>query len=49
MIPIGGLGQRSAWYWTDPGPQWLAYALLASGWVLTTAIVAGVSRTLQKN
>ncbi|MFJ8863802.1 oxidoreductase [Streptomyces sp. NPDC102451] len=49
LIPIGGLGQRTAWYWTDPDPQWLAYALLASGWVLTTAIVAGVSRTLQKN
>ncbi|MEV8129395.1 oxidoreductase [Streptomyces sp. NPDC085944] len=48
LIPIGGLGQRTAWYWTAPGPQWLAYALLASGWVLTTAIVAGVSRTLQK-
>ncbi|MFB8029358.1 MULTISPECIES: hypothetical protein [unclassified Streptomyces] len=49
LIPIGGLGQRTAWYWTAPGPQWLAYALLASGWVLTTAIVAGVSRSLQKD
>ncbi|MGW1712424.1 oxidoreductase [Streptomyces sp. NPDC002156] len=49
LIPIGGLGQRTAWYWTDGGPQWLAYVLIASGWVLTTAVVAGVTRALQKN
>lgn len=49
LIPIGGLGQRSAWYWTDSLSQWLAYVLIAAGWVLTTAVVAGVSRTLSKN
>ncbi|MFF1679948.1 oxidoreductase [Streptomyces sp. NPDC058256] len=49
LIPIGGLGQRTNWYWTDSGPQWLAYALIATGWVLTTAVVAGVSRTLNKS
>ncbi|MGW0843311.1 oxidoreductase [Streptomyces sp. NPDC002787] len=49
LIPIGGLGQRTAWYWTDPTPQWLAYALIAFGWILTTAVIAGVTRTLQKN
>lgn len=49
LIPIGGLGQRSSWYWTDDGVQWLAYALVALGWVLTTAVIAGVTRTLQKN
>lgn len=48
LIPIGGLGQRAGWYWTDSGPQWLAYALIATGWVLTTAVVAGVTRTLNK-
>ncbi|NBE54099.1 oxidoreductase [Streptomyces boluensis] len=48
LIPIGGLGQRAGWYWTDSGAQWLAYALIATGWVLTTAVVAGVSRTLNK-
>ena len=40
LIPIGGLGQRL---------QWLAYLLIAFGWVLTTAVIAGVTRTLQKN
>ncbi|MFF4951467.1 oxidoreductase [Streptomyces chattanoogensis] len=49
LIPIGGLGQRAGWYWTDSGPQWLAYVLIAAGWVLTTAVVAGVTRTLNKN
>ncbi|MFG2291950.1 hypothetical protein [Streptomyces sp. NPDC048603] len=29
-------------------PQRLAYLLVAFGWVLTTAVVAGVTRTLQK-
>ncbi|MDW4911321.1 oxidoreductase [Streptomyces sp. ADMS] len=49
LIPIGGLGQRSAWYWTGSGAQSLAYVLIASGWVLTTAVVAGVTRSLNKN
>ncbi|MDX2827437.1 oxidoreductase, partial [Streptomyces ipomoeae] len=49
LIPIGGLGQRTAWYWTDDVPQTLAYALIAFGWVLTTAVIAGVTRTLQRN
>ncbi|WP_316775648.1 oxidoreductase [Streptomyces sasae] len=49
LIPIGGLGQRSAWYWTGGATAWLAYALIAAGWLLTTAALAGVSRTLNKN
>ncbi|GHG94566.1 oxidoreductase [Streptomyces lanatus] len=49
LIPIGGLGQRTGWYWTDTGVQWLAYTLIAFGWVLTTAVIAGLTRTLQKN
>ncbi|MGW7048790.1 oxidoreductase [Streptomyces avermitilis] len=49
LIPIGGLGQRTAWYWKDDSLQSVAYALIAFGWVLTTAVVAGVTRTLQKN
>ncbi|MFG2390698.1 oxidoreductase [Streptomyces lavendulae] len=49
LVPIGNLGQRSAWYWTAPAVQWVAYALIAAGWLLTTAAVAGVTRTLSKN
>ncbi|MFB6679677.1 oxidoreductase [Streptomyces sp. NPDC056390] len=49
LIPIGGLGQRTAWYWPNDSLQSLAYLLIAFGWMLTTAIIAGVTRTLQKN
>ncbi|WP_327308328.1 hypothetical protein [Streptomyces sp. NBC_01298] len=49
LIPIGGLGQRTAWYWSDGTLQVLAYLLIAFGWVLTTAVIAGVTRALQKN
>ncbi|MFD9225553.1 oxidoreductase [Streptomyces sp. NPDC060064] len=49
LIPIGGLGQRAAWYWSNDSLQWLAYLLIAFGWVLTTAVIAGVTRTLQKS
>ncbi|MBO7936661.1 oxidoreductase [Streptomyces sp. S9] len=49
LIPIGGLGQRTGWYWSNDGLQWLAYLLIAFGWMLTTAVIAGVTRTLQKS
>lgn len=48
LVPIGDLGQRTGWYWSEGSVQWLAYLLIAFGWVLTTAIVAGVTRALQK-
>lgn len=49
LIPIGGLGQRTAWYWPNSSLQWLAHLLIAFGWLLTTALIAGVTRALQKN
>ncbi|MGO4632936.1 oxidoreductase [Streptomyces sp. 2RAF24] len=49
LIPLGGLGQRTGWYWPNSSLQWLAYLLIAFGWMLTTAIIAGITRTLQKN
>ncbi|MFJ5310163.1 oxidoreductase [Streptomyces sp. NPDC088350] len=50
LIPIGGLGQRTAWYWAEGSPaQWLSYGLIAAGWLLTTAVVAGVTRSLNKS
>ena len=49
LIPVGGLGQRTAWYWPDGGLRTLAHVLVAVGWVLTTAVVAGVTRALQRN
>ncbi|MFF3215549.1 oxidoreductase [Streptomyces sp. NPDC002886] len=49
LIPIGGLGQRTAWYWSNDSLQALAYLLIAFGWVLTTAVISGVTRALQKS
>ncbi|MFE7072804.1 oxidoreductase [Streptomyces sp. NPDC057620] len=48
LVPIGGFGQRGAWHWTDPAVMGLSYALIAAGWLLTTAVVAGVTRSLNK-
>ncbi|MFE9684071.1 oxidoreductase [Streptomyces sp. NPDC006285] len=49
LIPIGGFGQRGAWHWEDDGAMWLSYALIAAGWLLTTAVVAGITRSLNKS
>lgn len=49
LIPIGDLGQRGAWYWTAGFTQGVAYGLVGVGWLLTTALVAGVTRALGKN
>ncbi|MEW2217500.1 pentapeptide repeat-containing protein [Streptomyces globisporus] len=49
LVPIGGFGQRTAWFWPSGPVSWLAYALMAAGWILTTALVAGVTRTLNRN
>lgn len=46
LIPIGSLGQRDLWEpvgWT----RWLAYGLIAGGWILATALIAGVTRILR--
>ncbi|MCT2594774.1 pentapeptide repeat-containing protein [Streptomyces sp. N2-109] len=49
MVPIGGLGQRDGWHWDEGAVQGLAYGLVAVGWILTTTVVAGVTRTLSRN
>ncbi|MFF3595263.1 oxidoreductase [Kitasatospora indigofera] len=47
LVPIGGFGQRTAWYWTGYH-QWLGYGLIGAGWLLTTAVLAGVTRSLNR-
>jgi hypothetical protein len=49
MMPFGGLGQRDGWHWDEGTVQGLAYGLIAVGWILTTTVVAGVTRTLSRN
>ncbi|WP_431918600.1 hypothetical protein [Nonomuraea jabiensis] len=47
LLPIVSFGQESAF-----GPrdlhQWLAAALIAAGWILTTTILAGLTRVLSR-
>jgi hypothetical protein len=47
MVPVVDLGQKNAY---DPqGVQrWLAYALIASGWLFVTTIAAGITRVLRR-
>jgi hypothetical protein len=47
VVPLVNLGMRSAY---DPqGPQrWLAYFLIAMGWIFATTIAAGVARVLRR-
>ena len=48
LIPIGAFGLRGAY---DPvgATQWVADCLIAAGWILATALVAGVSRTIGRD
>jgi len=48
LIPIGAFGLRAAY---DPAgaTQWVADGLIAAGWILATALVAGVSRSLGRD
>lgn len=47
LLPIIDFGQEHAY---DPrgAERWLAYALIAAGWVLATTIAAGITRTLRR-
>ena len=47
MVPLVDLGQRGAY---DPqGPQrWLAYLLVAVGWIFVTTIAAAIARVLRR-
>jgi hypothetical protein len=47
LVPLVDLGQRSGY---DPqGPQrWLAYLLIAVGWIFVTTIAAGIARVLRR-
>jgi hypothetical protein len=48
LIPISAFGQREAWDPAD-GTQWLAYTIIAAGWLLATALITGVTRVLRPN
>lgn len=47
LVPIITFGQEGAFAPRDTG-QWLAYTLIASGWILATTVTAGISRAISR-
>jgi hypothetical protein len=48
IIPVVNLGENGAW--NNSGlAQWIAALLIAMGWILATAVVAGATRVLTRN
>ncbi|KAF4407626.1 MULTISPECIES: oxidoreductase [Streptomyces] len=47
LVPVTAFGQETAFVARGTG-QWLAYALTAAGWILATAVAAGVSRGISR-
>lgn len=45
LVPIISFGQEAAFAPQGTG-QWLAYGLIAAGWILATTVTAGVSRAI---
>jgi hypothetical protein len=45
ILPVVNLGQQSSWN-PQGASQAVAYALVIGGWVLATALVAGITRVL---
>jgi hypothetical protein len=48
LVPIGAFGLRNA-YASTGAAQWLADLLIVAGWLLATAVIAGITRTLHRD
>src|SRR5580692_12972957 len=48
IIPIGASGLCTARR-SSSGAQWLSYALTAVGWILATAVIAGVTHVIRRD
>lgn len=49
LMPVVGLGQKAAWQPTGNGLEWFSFALTGAGWVLATAVVAGLTGILNRS
>lgn len=49
LLPIGALGQKSAWQPTTSGLLGWYWALSIAGWVLSAAVLAGLSGILKRD
>jgi hypothetical protein len=48
LVPVVGLGQKSAWQPAGTGLVWFSFGLTVAGWVLATAVAAGLSGVLKR-
>jgi hypothetical protein len=48
LIPISPFGMRDA-FAPAGSSQWLAYTLIVTGWILVTAVIAGIARVLRRD
>ena len=48
LLPFGQLGQSNLWS-PEGFEQWFAYGLIGCGWLLASAVIAGVSRSLNRS
>ena len=49
LLPVIGFGQKSAWQPQGPAYQYWSWAFTGAGWVLTTAVVAGLTGILKRD
>lgn len=48
LLPVGQFVQPNQWN-PDGAERWFAYALVGTGWLLATAVIAGVTRVLNRS
>jgi hypothetical protein len=49
LFPFGQFGQANSMWSLSTPEQWFAYSLVGAGWLLATAVIAGVSRALSRS
>jgi hypothetical protein len=49
LFPFGQFGQSNSMWVLSTPEQWFAYSLVGAGWLLATAVIAGVSRALSRS
>lgn len=49
LLPVIGLGQKSAWQPQGSAVLYWSWALTAAGWILTSAVVAGLTGILKRD
>jgi hypothetical protein len=49
LFPFGQFGQSNSMWVLSTPQQWFAYSLVGAGWLLATAVIAGISRALSRS